>query len=34
MKILVLFSFLFLFGVSQTVAQQQIEKAIAIGAGE
>jgi hypothetical protein len=33
-KILVLFSLLFLFGVGQTVAQRQMEKAIAIGAGE
>ena len=33
-KIAVLFSFLFLFGVSQTFAQRQMEKAIAIGAGE
>ncbi len=33
-KNVVLFLFLFLFGVSQTMAQRQIEKAIAIGAGE
>ncbi len=33
-KIALLFSFLFLFGVCQTFAQQQMEKAIAIGARE
>lgn len=33
-KFAILFSFLFLFGVSQTFAQRQVEKAIALGAGE